>query len=121
MRRDADAAGLGECLGVLVGEERAPHLQCAAASEWTVTVETGRHLLEHGVEEHRFEFPGDAFRLALDGERGLSLRGAGIAELRKRSAELGGCCIRHHITSMSAWMAPAALIACRITMRSRGP
>src|SRR6478752_2057668 len=29
-----------------------------------------------------------------------------------------GC---HHITSMSAWMAPAALIACRIAIRSRGP
>src|SRR5260370_353870 len=27
----------------------------------------------------------------------------------------------HHITSMSAWIAPAALIACRMPIKSRGP
>src|SRR5262249_60196863 len=27
----------------------------------------------------------------------------------------------HHITSMSAWMAPAALIACKMLIMSRGP
>src|SRR5205085_12609678 len=27
----------------------------------------------------------------------------------------------HHITSISAWIAPAALIACRMPIKSRGP
>ena len=29
--------------------------------------------------------------------------------------------VLHHITSMSAWIAPAALIACRMPIKSRGP
>ena len=56
-----------------------------------------------------------------DGHRPLAM-----AEAASRSSGLQagggeggiGC---HHITSMSAWMAPAALIACRIAIRSRGP
>ena len=36
-------------------------------------------------------------------------------------ARVEGGCDFHHITSMSAWMAPAALMACRMAIMSRGP
>ena len=67
------------------------------------------------------KFSAAALGLALDLERGLRLRAFASPIEDERSAESTRTDARHHITSMSAWMAPAALIACRITMRSRGP
>ena len=53
---DADAARLGERLGIFLGQERAPHAGLAAAAERAVAVDAGEHLAEHVVEEHRLEF-----------------------------------------------------------------
>src|SRR5271163_3969141 len=119
MGGDADAAGLSELLGVLIGQQRAPDLQRAAAAVRPIAVDAVGHLLEHRVEEHRLEVAGGGLRLVFDLEGGLNLPGRRIADRVQRSTEVGYAC--HHITSMSAWIAPAALIACRIVMRSRGP
>src|SRR5690242_15989675 len=117
---DADAAGFGEGLGVLIRHERAPHLERAAADERTVAVDAGLHLLELVVQEHRLEILGGCVDLVLDVHVVGELRSLGVAERLQRQTEIGGAGI-HHITSMSPWMAPAALIACRVAMRSRGP
>ena len=64
-----------------------------------------------------------SLRLVGAGAAGLGCLGARSVE----AASSAGCrgtpsqCHRHHITSMSAWIAPAALIACRIEIMSRGP
>src|SRR6476661_2328805 len=119
---DADPAGLGEGLGVFLREQRAPHAGRAAAAERPVAVEPGRHLLEHGIDEYRLEVLRGGARLGVvgDGHRLLDCGGGKQVERLEAGGGEGevGC---HHITSMSAWMAPAALIACRIAIRSRGP
>src|SRR5579863_10115772 len=119
MAGDADAAVLGEALGVLIGHERAPDLQRATAAERAVAVHFGEHLLEHRVEEHRLELLGGGLGFAFDFQRDVGLRALRVADRGERRAEVYRTC--HHITSMSAWIAPAALIACRMEMRSRGP
>src|SRR6476661_8273893 len=119
---DADPAGLGEGLGVFLREQRAPHAGRAAAAERPVAVEAGRHLLEHGIDEYRLEVLRGGARLGVVGDGHRLLDGGGGEQVERLEAGGGegevGC---HHITSMSAWMAPAALIACRIAIRSRGP
>src|SRR6476661_2481115 len=119
---DADPAGLGEGLGVFLREQRAPHAGRAAAAERPVAVEPGRHLLEHGIDEYRLEVLRGGTRLGVVGDGHRLLDGGGGEQVERLEAGGGegeiGC---HHITSMSAWMAPAALIACRIAIRSRGP
>ena len=95
----------------------------AAAAERAFAIDAGEHLAEHRVEEHRLEI----VRAARAPWRCIGWRAvaAPIAAERRdavrgrRRADASDC--RHHITSMSAWIAPAALIACRIEIRSRGP
>src|SRR5581483_124674 len=48
---------------------------------------------------------------------GGNLMGKRMVHGNRREADRGG----HHITSISAWIAPVALIACRIEIKSRGP
>src|SRR6185503_10547360 len=78
------------------------------------------HLLEHAVEEHRLEVLALFAGLCGAARRCVALgageRRAGVG--RKLRGESDGS---HHITSISAWIAPAALIACRIAIMSRGP
>src|SRR6185312_9541461 len=85
----------------------------------------GLHALEHGIEKDTLEVARRSHRLRL-GRRvdlGRSSRalcaGEQIGGGKTRSGKGEGGV--HHITSMSAWIAPAALIACRMAIRSRGP
>src|SRR5262245_30593388 len=110
VRGDADPATPGEGLGVFVGQKRTPDFERAAAASMPVAVHACEHLLEHRIEEHRLEFLRSGFRLGLC-DRGRVLRSLLVAELARWS-ESGRC--DHYITSISAWIAPAALIACRM-------
>src|ERR1700733_1605173 len=117
VRGDAEPAALGKRLGVFVGQERPPDLERTAAAHRAVAVGAGEHLLEHRIQKHRLEFLRSGLRLALD-DRGRVLRGLGRG---KFFTWMERCCCDHHIISMSAWMAPAALMACRMVIMSRGP
>src|ERR1700728_5060038 len=116
---NADAARLGEGLGVLVRHERAPDLQRAAAAKRSVAVDTGEHLLEHRVEEHGLELFRSRLGFGFDLKGGLRLCALRGADRGERCGEIYRA--RHYITSISAWMAPAAFMACKMTIRSRGP
>src|ERR1700722_15608644 len=129
---NADAAGLGEGFGVLLAQERAPYTDGRPAAERPVALHAGEHLAEHGVEKLRLEIDRGGVRLGLEVGGGLGSGGGGGIDLeaagerssgRRRQGRGGedGVGDRHHITSMSAWMAPEVLIACRMAMRSRGP
>src|SRR3984957_4167243 len=129
---NADAAGLGEVLRILFCQHRAPHPGARRVAVGAFALETGGHLRKHLIEKHRLEIGrrrlGLGLRLRRDlgqrlgevivgpggdlGHRGLAGQGA---------MEAGECARLHHITSMSASIAPAALIACRMPIRSRGP
>src|SRR4029453_18658069 len=116
-----EAAGLGEGLRVFLAQERAPHAAAAAAAEWAVAIDAGEHLVEHRVEEHGLEIGRGRARLSLEVEDRLAPRRRQRAERGRPGlgGELGDR--GHHITSISAWMAPAALIACRMAIMSSGP
>src|SRR5580692_8572096 len=116
---NADAARLGKGLGILVRHERAPDFQRAAAAERSVAIDAGEHLLKHRVEERVLELLCTRLGLGFDLKRGLRLRALCVADRGERCGKIYRA--RHHITSISAWMAPAAFIACKITIRSRGP
>src|SRR6185436_9574828 len=107
-----DAARLGEVLRVLVGQERTPGVRSLTAVERTF-VHMREHLVEHRIEKDRLEI--------LCG--GACFRGNGRGNIRRRECRrrTEGDGRAHHITSMSACIAPAALIACRIAIMSRGP
>src|SRR6202008_72480 len=81
--------------------------------------EAGKHLLDHGLQEHGLEILGRLARLGLLAAMGV----AACLEHSEDVAGAGGIERRHahHISSISAWRAPAALIACRIEIMSRGP
>src|SRR6266404_2403905 len=129
---NSDAAGLGEGFRILLRQHRAPYAGARRISERAFALDAAGHLREHRIEKHRLEI--GRGRLGL----GLRLRGnlrQGIGELIIRPAvehrhrgfggHAAGVAVDqaglHHITSMSAWIAPAALIACRMPIRSRGP
>src|SRR6185437_9175392 len=138
--RDADAAGLREDLRILLDLHRAPHAGALGVAERAVALHAAGHLRKHLVEEHALEVVGGLVRLGLGLRRHL-LQGVhqvvvGMAAVgrhgrlavgRKAARDVAageagrdaGCL--HHITSMSASMAPAALIACNMPIRSRGP
>src|SRR6185437_10596896 len=116
---DADAAGLGERFGVFVGQERAPYPDRTLAAERSLAIDAGEHLLERGVEEHRLEVLCGALRFGFAFERGLRIRARRVGDRRQCNGEIERA--GHHITSISAWIAPAALIAWRMVIRSRGP
>src|SRR5262249_32898815 len=105
--------------GIFLGEERAPHTGSALAAERTFAVHAGEHVLHHRVEKRCLEIlrrrPG--LGPAAAGDRARRRR---IGDPRRHVAR-AECRGLHHITSISAWMAPAALMACRMAIRSRGP
>src|SRR6195256_2160791 len=130
--RYSDAAGLGEGFRILFRQHRAPDAGAGRVAERAIAFDAGGHLREHRVQEHRFEVGCGRLGLGLGlrrdfrqrlGERWIR------AALEQRHRRLGGHAAvgavdqarTHHITSMSAWIAPAALIACRMPIRSRGP
>src|SRR6185312_11847115 len=120
---DADAAGLGEGLGVFIRQERTPDAGCAFTPEGAFAIDAGIHLLQHRIEEHRLEVLRDGLRRShvrrteLAGCRRRDFECVERAQAGHGEAEVAG----HHITSISAWMAPAALMAWRMAIRSRGP
>src|SRR5882724_11185037 len=128
---NSDAAGLGEGFGILLRQHRAPHAGARRIAERAFALEAGGHLRKHRIEEHRLEIGRGRLRLGLRLRRDL-LQGGREFEVGPavddRHREIGwrgaGGMDRvdgHHITSISASIAPAALIACRIPIRSRGP
>src|SRR5882672_3053411 len=129
---DADAAGLGEGFRILLRQHRAPHSGARGVAERAFALDAAGHLRKHRVQEHRLEVLRRSLGFGLRLRRDL---GEGVGELIVRPAVdhghhglVGYAAIAavdeaalHHITSMSAWIAPAALIACRMLIRSRGP
>src|SRR5690349_19015132 len=123
---NSNAARFGERFRVLVRKQRTPDTGCTVAAEGTVAVHAGEHVLEHRIEEHGFEILRRSERLRFLGFLAEAGRFGGEHAVCERVERLEAGrrhCegIRHHITSMSAWIAPAALIACRMVIRSRGP
>src|SRR5664279_1285581 len=129
---NSDAAGLGEGFRILFRQHRAPHAGARRIAERAFALDAAGHLREHRIEKHRLEILRCTLRLD------LRLRGdfgQGIGELvirpavKHRHHGLSGTAAvgavdqtaLHHSASMSAWIAPAALIACRMPIRSRGP
>src|SRR5882724_2790867 len=133
--RNPDAAGLGEGFGILLRQHRAPHPGARRIAERPFALEAGGHLGEHRIEEHRLEIGRGRLRLGLRLRRDLLQRGRefevgpAVDDGHREIGRIGaGGTDRvidrihgHHITSMSASIAPAALIACRMPIRSRGP
>src|SRR6266700_1497255 len=129
---DSDAAGLGEILRILFGQHRAPHAGAGRIAERPFALHSAGHLREHRVEEHRLEVGRRRLGLGLRGGRDLGQRIRQFvvgARGERIGRETGGDTAvrrgdearRHYITSMSAWIAPAAWLACGMPIRSRGP
>src|SRR3984885_2640678 len=138
--RNADAAGFREGLGILLDLHRAPHPGALGIAERAVALHAAGHLRKHLVEEHALEIGRGLVRLGLRLRRHLLQRAhqvvvgmtaigrrRGLAVGRQAGGDVAACdagvggCGLHHIPSMSASMAPAALIACSMPIRSRGP
>src|SRR3984957_11489704 len=129
---NTDAARLGEGFRILLRQHRAPHAGARRIAERAFALEAVGHLREHLVDEHRLEIGRGGLGLGLGLRRHLG-QGVGQGQIRTavvgRDRRLGRCGAMgaaggidlHHITSMSAWIATAALIACRMPIRSRGP
>src|ERR1700704_2007159 len=129
---NSDAAGLGEGFRILLRQHRAPHAGARRISERAFALDAAGHLREHRIEKHRLEIGRGRLGLGLRLRRNLR---QGIGELIIRPAvehrhhgfggHAAGVAVDqaglHTITSRSAWIAPAALIACRMPIRSRGP
>src|SRR5712672_743088 len=129
---NSDAAGLGEGFRIFFRQHRTPHPGARGVAERAFALDAAGHLRKHRIEKHRLEIGRGRLGLGLCARRDLRQR---LGELRIRPAVEqrhhgpGGhaACGRvdqaglHHITSMSAWIAPAALIACRMPIRSPGP
>src|SRR3979411_239090 len=129
---NSDAAGLGEGFRILLRQHRAPYAGARRIAERAFAFDAAGHLREHRIEKHRLEIgrgrlgPGLPLRNTLrQGLCELIIRPAVEHRHRGFGGHAAGVALDqaglHHITSMSAWIAPAALIACRVPLRSRGP
>src|SRR3982074_3788342 len=129
---NSDAAGLGEGFRILLRQHRAPYAGARRIAQAAFAFDAAGHLREHRIEKHRLEIGRGRLGLGLRLRRNLRQR---IGELIIRPAvehrhhgfggHAAGVAVDqaglHHITSMSAWIAPAALLACRMPIGSRGP
>jgi hypothetical protein len=68
---DADAAGLGEVLRILLGQHRAPHAGSGRVAERAFTLQAAGHLRKHRIEKHRLEVGRRRLGLGLRGGRDL--------------------------------------------------
>src|ERR1700722_14555265 len=129
---NADAAGLGEVFRILFRQHRAPHPGARRVAVGAFALEARGHLREHLIEKHRLEVGrrrlGLGLRLRRDfGQRRGELVIGAAVDLRhlglggEAATRAGDQARLHHSTSMSAAIAPVALIACRMPIRSRGP
>src|SRR5579859_3411542 len=115
----------GGGFAIFVGQYRPEHLFALTAAEHLVGAHAFEHVSEHLRHEDTGELLGGLAQILIIGGRfgveRLSLAerhiGLGRESLAETVAGEGG----HHITSISACSAPAALMACRIVIRSRGP
>src|SRR5690242_8415448 len=114
---NADAAAARNGLGVFVDLEGAEHAFGRPAAERAVAGHGVENGLQHLGDEHLLELGADLARL-LDAATHAARRGTKVDAVDGRSREAEGV---HHSTSISAWRAPAALIAWRIAIMSRGP
>src|SRR5712671_5330807 len=119
---NSDAAGLGEGFRIFFRQHRTPHPGARRVAERAVALDAAGHLRKHRIQKHRLKVLRLAAQLFLRFRRDFC---QGLVEQRIRTVDRR--CPResgdavHHITSMSACIAPAALIACRMPIRSRGP
>src|SRR6476646_2118905 len=128
---NSNPAGLCELPGVLLGQHGTPDTGARRIAERAFAVEAARHLREHRIDKNRFEILSGGLGLGLHLRRDFRQRGGkimvgpavdiGDGRLGRRAVCGANRSGLHHITSMSAWIAPAALIACRMAIRSRGP
>src|ERR1700712_5926354 len=125
---DSDAAGFGERFRIFVRQHRAPDAGAGRIAERAFALDAGGHLRKHRIQKHCLEVlrlgAGLLLRLGRNlGERVGELRIVAAVDQRGFRVRIGDAVQAglHHITSMSAWIAPAALIACRRPLRSRGP
>src|SRR5215475_8828196 len=116
-----DAPGFGEALGVFLGQERAPNPGGLTTAKRSFAVNVGEHVFKHRAKKAGFEV------LSGSPGSGIDLLAAGGIRRRcnaPRGALGHGKALREahgYMVSMSAWIAPAALIAWRMAIRSRGP
>src|SRR6185437_15048718 len=114
----AEAALVDDLLAVFVEHQRAEHRFALAAAERAVGRDAFEHAAEHLRNHHGFELLCRLFRSRR--VRG-GVRRDDVGRLGHRHRAGDGEVGTHPITWISACSAPAALIACRIEMMSRGP
>src|SRR6185312_16097253 len=117
VRGQAEAALVGDSLCILVDHHGAEHLLALAPAEHPVGLDALEHAAQQLRDEHTLILLGGAG--GLGDVRGLA--GPVHRALLRQETRVGDCRVHQPITSISAWSAPAALIACRMEMMSRGP
>src|SRR5689334_21822435 len=110
--------GTGRDLAVFLDHHRAIDALARAAAEHRVGDDAGEHVLESLREKKRFEILARFLRRR-DIEIAVDCRRAAVLQRGDGREKDGG--IAHHSISISACSAPAALIACRMEIMSRGP
>src|SRR5579859_7468019 len=118
---DPKAAGLGGGLAVLVDQDRAEHFLALSAAEHGVFSDALEHVREHLRHEHAGELLGGLGDVLARSGRRIERLALGHGQVGLGGEGLRSGRAQHHITSISACSAPAALIACRMVIRSRGP
>src|SRR5215470_6337795 len=83
----ADAASLGESLGVLLGQERAPDAHPDTAAERAFAIDGGEHVLKHLIEEHRLEVLGGLLGAGVARAAGAAQHGGRIVVARDRFSD----------------------------------
>src|SRR6185312_2725148 len=114
----SESALVDDLLAVFVEHQRAEHRFALAAAEWAVGRDAFEHAAEHLRNHHGFELLGRFLRSRCVGG---GVRREDIGRLGHGHGAGDGRVGTHPITWISACNAPAALIACRMEMMSRGP
>src|ERR1700712_2680262 len=118
VRRQAEATALLQALAIFIDHHGAEHFLALAAAGDAVGLDAGKHAAQELGDEDALIFLGGRVRLG-----GVASRPRRRRQRRGLGHHQAGGSARVHqpITWMSAWSAPAALMACRMEMRSPGP